>query len=207
MNTGNNSKPKRKPFPSEVLETTKEIGKNTLEPFKRQLEPFPKNFSSQLFGHPRSFSGEISPGEQVQLREIYSGQRDKQEKLKNQLILERRLHEEEKILVEKKTNELKIQLHTIMEEIRLLAQSTPNLVEEVEIATLQVPANPGVYHVFFFERILEFIKSFREKIENASIWIHAVNKRAQKKNYWNRYKKHGGKFLLSADHYLTRSAG
>jgi len=54
---------------------------------------------------------------------------------------------------------------------------------------------------------LEFMKSFRKKIEDAQIWLHASNKRAEKKNFWSTYKKHGSKFLLSPDHYLQRSAG
>src|SRR4030043_501414 len=58
-----------------------------------------------------------------------------------------------------------------------------------------------------FEKLLEFVKSFRKKIEESSVWLHATNKRAEKQNYWSKFKKHGGKFLLSADHYLTRSAG
>ena len=72
---------------------------------------------------------------------------------------------------------------------------------------MQAPVEPGVYHVIFFEKLLEFVKSFRKKIEDAAVWLHATNSRAEKKNYWSRYKKHGGKFLLAADHYLTSSAG
>ena len=94
-----------------------------------------------------------------------------------------------------------------MQEVVTLAQSTQDLAQEVEIAAIQAPANPGIYHLVFFERLLEFITSFRKKIENAGHWLSAVNKRADKKNYWSIYKKHGSKFLLSPDHYLQRSAG
>ena len=108
---------------------------------------------------------------------------------------------------ERKSNELKLQLKAIMEEVLALAATTSNLDEETKIAALQAPVNPGVYHVIFFEKLLEFIKSFRRKIEDASVWLSAVNKRAQKKNYWTMYKKKGSSFLLAPDHYLQRSAG
>ena len=94
-----------------------------------------------------------------------------------------------------------------MQEVLALAQTTQNIGQEVEIASIQAPVNPGVYHVIFFEKLLEFIKSFRRKIEDAGVWLHASNEKALKKNYWGLYKKHGSKFLLSPDHYLQRSAG
>ncbi len=203
-----NIKQTRKLPPLDTFESIKEAGKNVLDPFKRQLEPFPENFASQLFNRfPRSISGEINPGEELQIRDVYSGRRADEEKLRKQLALERRIRQEEQSLVERKSNELRIKLHAIMEEIRLIAQVTPELTQEVQIASMQAPIEPGIYHLHFFERILEFIKSFRKKIEDASVWLNSLNKRVQKKNYWALYKKHGGKFLLSADHYLTRSAG
>jgi hypothetical protein len=94
-----------------------------------------------------------------------------------------------------------------MQEVYELAKTTQGLGEQVEVATMQAPANPGVYHVIFFEKLLEFVKSFRKKIENASLWLHSSNKRAEKKNYWTMYKKKGSSFLLAPDHYLQRSAG
>ncbi|OGZ27991.1 MAG: hypothetical protein A2427_04875 [Candidatus Nealsonbacteria bacterium RIFOXYC1_FULL_40_7] len=101
-----------------------------------------------------------------------------------------------------------MQLKVLTDEVLLLAKSTQNLSKEISVAAMQISGTePGVYHVFFFERIVEFIRSFRSKVEDATLWMGTANKRAEKKNYWSKYKKHGGKFLLSADHYLTRSAG
>ena len=88
-----------------------------------------------------------------------------------------------------------------------ISQTTETLSEELQVASTQTVVNPGVYHVIFFEKFLEFLKSYRKKVEEAATWLHASNKRAHKKNYWTKYEKHGSKFLLSADHYLTRSAG
>ena len=117
------------------------------------------------------------------------------------------MSEEEKRRIEEKSNELKLQLNAIMQEMAVLSQSTQELAKETQIAAMQAPVEPGVYHLIFFEKLLEFIRSFRKKTEEAKIWLQASNNRAQKKNFWARYKKHGGKFLLSPDHYLTRSSG
>jgi hypothetical protein len=192
-----------------ILESLKDISDSSVKATKSDLlEKIPEDFLNQLLGkQDKKYSGEIIPGESLEFQEVFSGQSEENEKLRKQISLERRIREEEKILIEKKTNQLRLQLHAIMQEIAALAQSTQDLGEELEIATMQVPENPGIYHVVFFEKVLEFIKSFRRKIESAAVWLHASNKRAEKKNYWGMFKKHGTKFLLSPDHYIARSAG
>jgi hypothetical protein len=190
-----------------VLENLKDIGGGTVDTIKKDVIN-PQDFMEQILGTPRkNYSGEITPGESLEFGEVFSGKREESEKYNKQIIHERRLHDEEKLLFEKKSNELRVQLHAVMQEINVLVKTTKNLSDEAEKASMQAPIEPGVYHLIFFEKLLEFLKSFRKKIEDASVWLQATNKRAQKKNYWAKYKKHGGKFLLSADHYLTRSAG
>ena len=207
----NNKKSKKKqPRQVNVLESLKDLGSSTTKSVKKDVaKGVSQEFINQLFGkrYEKKYSGEIMPGEAVEMQEIYSGARQENLKLKNQLALERKLREEEKVRTEKKSNELRVQLHAIMQEVASLAKTTQGLGDEIKVATMQAPVEPGVYHVIFFEKLLEFVKSFRKKIEEAQVWLHASNKRAEKKNYWASYKKHGGKFLLSAEHYLSRSAG
>lgn len=192
-----------------VIEQLKDIGGGTTKALKTDLfEKTGEEFLSQLFGpREKKYSGDIIPGETLEFNEIFSGKHEENKKLKAQIALERQLGQEEKSRIEKKSNELKLQLHAIMQEVLALAQTTQNIGQEVEIASIQAPVNPGIYHVIFFEKLLEFIKSFRKKIEDASVWLQASNQKALKKNYWGLYKKHGSKFLLSPDHYLQRSAG
>ncbi|OGM76090.1 hypothetical protein A2210_02130 [Candidatus Woesebacteria bacterium RIFOXYA1_FULL_40_18] len=192
-----------------VLESLKDISGGTVKSLKSDLfEKTGGEFFSQLFGpREKKYSGDIIPGETLEFSDVFSGKQEENKKLKGQIALERQLVQEEKSRIDKKSNELKLQLHAIMQEVLALAQTTQNIGQEVEIASIQAPVNPGVYHVIFFEKLLEFIKSFRRKIEDAGVWLHASNEKALKKNYWGLYKKHGSKFLLSPDHYLQRSAG
>jgi hypothetical protein len=193
-----------------VLESFKDIGSSTTKSIKRDLiNESSQDFLRELLGTrvEKKYSGDIEPGEAIEMGEVFSGKREEAEKLKGQLALERVLREEEKRKIEEKTGELRLQLHALMQEVYELAKTTQGLGDQVEVATMQAPANPGVYHIIFFEKLLEFIHSFRKKIENAAVWLQGSNKRAEKKNYWAIYKKHGSKFLLSPDHYLQRSAG
>ena len=182
---------------------------NVLESLKDLGEGVSRDFISELLGTriEKKYSGDITPGETLQVSEVFSGRREETQKLQAQIALERNLAAEEKRRVEEKSNELKLQLHALIKEVYELAKTTQNLGEEVEVATMQAPANPGVYHLIFFEKLLEFIKSFRKKIEDAGIWLQACNRRSEKKNYWAMYKKKGSSFLLAPDHYLQRSAG
>lgn len=170
----------------------------------------PKDIRSQLMGtfvSQRKYSGEILQGESLQMSEVFNGKVEENKKLKKQISLERRLAEEEKTISEKKTRQLRLQLQALIEEISSLAKATTELAQETQVAAMEAPVNPGVYHITFFENVLSFLKSFRQKIEEASTWLSAANKRAEKKNYWTTYKKKGSSFLLSPDHYLSRAAG
>ena len=193
-----------------VLESLKDVGNSAQKSIKEDLlKGTSEELLKQLFGRreTKKYTGEITPGESLEFNEVYSGQREKNEKLRRQISFERNLSSEEKTQNEKKINDLRIQLHALMQEVQKLAKATQNIDEQVEIASMQAPANPGVYHIVFFEKLLEFIKTFRKKIENASDWLEVSNKRAERKNFWAMYKKKGSKFLLAPDHYLSRSAG
>ena len=192
-----------------VLESLKDIGSGSTRSLSNDLlKETSRNFFEQIIGvREQKYSGEITPGETVELNEVFTGTLEQKKKARAQIAIERNLFQEEKIRTEKRTNELRLQLHALMQEVLSLAQSTQGLGEEVEVASMQVPVNPGIYHVAFFEKLLNFIKSFRKKIENAALWLNSSNRRAEKKNYWAMYKKKGSSFLLAPDHYLQRSAG
>lgn len=207
---GKNKRPQ--PRTDNVLEALRDIGGSGVKSLKKDLGAgVGQEFVRQLFGvkeTPVSASGEIAPGKSLELREVLDVERKENKQLKAQLTQERRLREEEKALFDRKSQELKVELHALIEEVKGLAKSTQDISEEVEIAAMQAPANPGIYHVIFFEKLREFIASFRKKIENASIWLQSYNKRAAKKHsFWGQVSKSGSKRLLSPEDYLQRSAG
>lgn len=209
MNSKNNKQNNIKtPNPLEAL---KDLSKNTAQEMKSEANKLSEDFMQELLGirtPNKNYSGEIMPGEPVDMAEVYSGKYEEQIKAKKQVAFERRLVQEERIMIEKRTGELRMQLNAVREEILILAQSTQDLAEETQIAAMQAPIEPGVYHVIFFEKLLEFIKSFRKKVEESAVWLHSLNSRAHKKNVWGaNYKKKGASYLLSSEHYLSRSAG
>lgn len=194
-----------------VLEALRDIGNSTADSLKKDvISESSKSILEQMFGQTlkeNKYSAQINPGESLDLKELYTGKHEENLKLRQQIALERNLANEEKARSAQKTSELRVQLQALMQELLTLAKSTQGLGEEVEVATMQAPAQPGIYHIIFFEKLLDFVKSFRKKIDSASVWLQSSNKRAEKKNYWTMYKKKGSSFLLSPDHYLSRAAG
>jgi len=183
---------------------------NVLESLKDLGTGVTKDFFEELVGMPQvqeKRSGELSAGESLQMSQALNGKEEENKKLRAQISLERNLAADERRLSQEATYELKVQLQALMQEVAKVAVSTGNLAEAAQIATIQAPANPGIYHILFFEKVLSFLQSFRQKINEASVWLTSCNKRAQKKNYWSMYKSKGSSFLLSPDHYLQRSAG
>jgi hypothetical protein len=172
----------------------------------------PAEIARQIFGRApslnRRFSGEILPGEAVEMREVYSGKAAESQKTQKMYYLEKRLRQEDQALVERRVGELRVQIKAIHEEVEKAAKVTTQLSQEVQIAAFQAPTSTSTYELYFLERIFDFIKSFRKKIENASVWLASANRRARKRNMWGaNYKAHGAKYLLSGEHYLQRSAG
>jgi len=194
-----------------VLESLKDIGSDVTSSLNTDLlGGISGDLLEQILNRQRpnkKASGDIHAGESLEFSDLLSGKHEENLKLKSQIAFERRLMVEEKEVSEKRTNELKIQLQALMREVQYLAKTTQNLGEEVEIATMQAPAQPGIYHLIFFEKIINFIRNFRKNIESASVWLQTSNKRAEKKNYWAMYKKRGSSFLLSGESYSQRSAG
>ncbi len=175
-----------------------DVGKETGSEFMRQL--------LGLRARPK-ISGEIQRGENLIVGDAMSGKKEVQDKQLKQVRFEKRILEEEKAVIEKKNNELKLRLHAIAQEIQSVVLSTPKLARQVEVASLTATNAPGIYHVMFLEKILEFLRSFKENIESASAWLGATNKRANKKNFWNQYKVQEGTALLNPETYNSRSAG
>jgi hypothetical protein len=209
-NKKNQSKQTQQIISPNPLEALKDIGTATANQMKQEVMDFPQNFIDGILGNApqQSRSGELVLGDTMEMTEVFSGEHQEEVVIHQQIAFERRLLQEEKNETSKKSNELKIQLKMIQEELISIAQNTQQLAEETEVAAMQQTVAPGVYHIIFFEKLLEFIKSFRKRINEANVWLHSVNKRAGKKGSWSaNYKKHGAKYLLSGEHYVARSAG
>lgn len=165
----------------------------------------PREAYSQVMGKKKS--GELKPNQTLDLKEI--AQAVPQEKptfdFQREFLSIRR---QEKLVWTRAEQETKLQIAAVLEELKKLASSTKLLAKEVEVAAKQVPVEPGVYHLNFFEKLRKTIILLRKKIDESATWLSAVNHRAKRRNYyWAQVKKSGTKFLLSQERYMATQAG
>lgn len=198
------------PVAKQTFETLQSIGSGAVSTLAKDVgRGIGSEFFKQLLGTTeRRVTGQLTPGESIEMTEVMSGRLEEQKKVKKQLTLERQMRIDERRISEKKQQELRIQLSALTTEVGKLAQSTQGLSQEVRVAAMSAPVEPGIYHVVFFEKLLEFLHSFRQKIDNASYWLSTYNARASKRahRFWGQVKIGGGKRLLSAEDYSQRAA-
>ncbi len=193
-----------------VLESLKDLGTSASVQTRDLLKNTSDDFFRELLGlglpNTRR-SGELNQGQTLQMSDVLSGREEKVQAEKKQISMEKHLVNEEKRVFQEKSSELKVQLQAIMQEIQKVAEGTQGLAEAAKAAAVSAPVEPGIYHINFFTNLLEFLQSFRQRIDLAATWLQSTNKRAEKKNYWAQYHKKGTSFLLNPESYSQRSAG
>lgn len=193
-----------------VLESLKDLGTGTATQATDFLKNTSEDFVRELLGLRSTNvkrSGELNPGETIQMKDVLNGKEKQMESVKKQIRFEKTLLNEESRVTRGKTQELRVELQALMQEVQKVSESTQILAEATQTATFSAPVEPGVYHINFFKNLLIFLKSFRQRIDLAATWLQGTNKRAEKKNYWTQYRKKGTSFLLNPESYSQRSAG
>lgn len=137
-----NKKAKASVVKRNVIESLKDLGTDFGNQGTDLLKDTSDEFFKELMGMPSpqvKRSGEINPGESLQMNEAISGKEEENQKLRAQITLERNLSADESRLTERKMQELRIQLQAITVEIGKLAESTTELATQAEIAMVEAP--------------------------------------------------------------------
>lgn len=193
-----------------VLESLKDLGTGTTSQATDFLKNTSEDFIRELLGFGTTNvkrSGELNPGESVEMKDILSGKEKQIKSEEKQIKFEKTLLNEESRVTREKTQQLRVELQALMQEVQKVAESTQTLAEITHAATFSAPIEPGIYHINFFQNLLTFLRSFRQRIDLAATWLQGTNKRAEKKNFWAQYNKKGTSFLLNPESYSQRSAG
>lgn len=196
-------KNKRPIVADNFIEKLRELGSGMGDSLTQDIvEGLPSTAIDQLTG--RKKSGTLKPNETLSLEKSQEQERRKRQ-LNRELF---RVHQEERLVFKQTEQKTQLQIQAIREELKKLAESTKELVKEVEIAAKAAPVEPGVYHLNFLERLKQTIILFRKRIEESASWLALFNQRKKKRGYyWNQFKKSGTKFMLSQERYMATQAG
>lgn len=208
---GQNKTKKKKKVAStdSFIEALKGIGGGVVNAVKEDvIKGTAQNAFDTILGStdPQS-SGEITPGGSVDFDQL---QREQAEQQKAS-IEHRRLHNlrhKEETIFSAQQEQIKREIKHTQEELKKLAADMSNVAREVQIATIQEVADPGQYHVGFFEHLQRIIRTLRKKLSDSGSWLQSANNRAsRKKGYWGKVKSHGTKFMLSEERRSATQSG
>lgn len=95
--------------------------------------------------------------------------------------------------------EIRQRIEVILTEIRRITQETRGLERQVKnFVVEEAPQKPGVYHLFFFGRILQVLQKARRMIEDAAIWLAVWQTRMRKKGLLAGYGFSRGRKSITA---------
>lgn len=105
--------------------------------------------------------------------------------------------------IEKKIEQIQLELKNLAHEVVVLDETTQTVIQQ-EIV------DPGVYHLNFFERLLNFVVQLRKRVAESRNWAALHQHRGKAKSYfWQQSnKKVGGtKFMLSQERQVATQTG
>lgn len=170
----------------------------------------PANFAEAMKASDarRQVSGEsqitISDSEEYEVQHQEDEKRREQERL---LALQR--EEQDRARFKARQEEVKKEIEALREAILKLAKSVQNFGLEFEKAAFTAPANPGAYHVSFFEKLKDTLELVKKRLDDSSSWLHTMNQRSKRKTpyFWAQVQKSGSKYMFSSERYMQMSAG
>jgi len=200
--------------PFEIIPDFKDIFKAT----KHETNKVLNEVVSEVFGIK---GGDLQPGQELDLKAHHEKEQKSLEKQANKI--RPAIDYVSEILKAGEKNpwqdseETKKQVQELIIELKNLAASTKTLEKQVLEATGHTIVNPGKYHKSFLQYVMSVIRDAKAKIDNAGVWLSAMNGKQKKKgvmggkkkktNYWDMAKQHGTKFTLSGERGIATQAG
>lgn len=199
-------KKNRKINTDSFLEAFRDLGSNAVDSFK---EDFVKGTGRGIVDTFTGKSGSSKNNEESSEKNLFDRETDLEKKYQRQARWQAEIgRKEEHVLFTRQDQETKLQVKSLQNEIQQLVKASGQLSKEVEIAAFQLPAESGKYHILFFERLRNLIKSLRNQVQESSQWLAEFNKKSKRKNsYWNQAKKKGTSFTLSVDRNVSTQTG
>jgi len=209
-----NNKPQGKKNFAEVVKDGKSSTPTTAETPQDQVKAATAGVLSeaagQIFGGPAREDTLISPTQQPASFKEYLAKREKKIRFQERKTAEQQ-RATERVVYSKKEQETKLEIASLQQEIKKLAVATKELsaeVVEAEKTAFSAVVSPGTYHLNFFDRIRRLISAARKRINESKNWLSLFNSRKKQRSiYWQHAKKLGSKYTMSAERYMSMSAG
>ncbi len=128
--------------------------------------------------------------------------------LQQQKLRYEQQQKQEKIIFDRKQQELAKKIQEIRKELLNLAKKIGQEAKHIEKTLLQNVPEPTEYELSFLEKLRRFLSFLAQKISHANTWLEAWEQRAKKRRYyWYHFKKSGTKFWLSSERAVATQTG
>lgn len=177
---------------------------------KKKGKNIPPGFLEMLKQSGEIYTPESSEDKRLKEKERKEAQKTRE---KAQAYFQRVKKIEKEVYSRKKREtkkEIELLRETLAKEVEQLKKQGQSLQSEIQAATQQPVVNPGQSDVSFFENIIRFVRQLTRQVEDAALWMEAWNQKKRKRGaFWTNFasKKGGAQYLLSSEHYVSRSAG
>lgn len=184
----------QKHSPANFLEALQTLGKEVVSDAQEQL----------------GIGGPLRPNESFSLNDIMAAEKRGEQAAENKFTSRLyQVKEEDRIAALRREEQAQGQIKALQQEIQMLAKSLGDFGREAQIAALQAPVNPGIYHKSFFEQLRAFIKTLRQRVQDSRNWLATQNARGKKRQgaYWTNVQQSGTKYMLSGERYMVTTTG
>lgn len=186
------------------------------------VKALPNDFFSQLLGtgnYERSQTktgqsgADMAPGQEFNLPKASNKIELQRQERKPAIAAGNNYHAEiarsSEISSRRESQELKMQIKEITEELKRLVDSSDKVMQMVyaDISVASTPAVVGKYHTNFFSFLLIVIRQARQQVEDSGAWLSVAKSKGGKKSYQMQAKKSGTSFTQSMDRSAATSTG
>lgn len=201
------SKGKKAPQYDNFLEALRDLGKTTVQEGRNQIRQAVTSDVPEMFGI--SSHGTIKPNESFSVDQIQKAEQKGESQAEARFAQRlNQLRDEERAKLAREEAQNKEQIKAIQAEIANLTKAAGELFKEVEIAAVQAPVNPGIYHKNFFTQLRSLIVNLRRRVQDSKEWLSVSNSRAGKRgHFWGQVQKSGTSYMLSSERYTVMSTG
>jgi len=158
------------------------------------------------FGTKRS--GEMQQGEEISLARKQQEEKTKLKNVDGVINYTAEIVHAERRITQETNREVKISVQEILVELKKIKGMSKEIESQFkDVDTINMPENPGKYHLNFFEWVLSVVRNARMKIEDSRAWLTSVSNKSTKKNHWTSNKKQGTQFGLSGERSAATQTG
>jgi len=198
-------------FDTNTVEVIRDAGvsvvKNVNEELKRETHlAWDMSLGLGEFGAKRS--GEMQQGEEIVLAQKKQEEKTKLKNIEGGINYSSEIIHAERRTTQETNREIKMSVQEILVELKKIKGMSKEIEFQFrDVDTINMPENPGKYHLNFFEWVLSVVRSARMKIEDSKAWLTSVSSKSAKREHWTSNKKQGTQFGLSGERSVATQTG